>query len=258
MREGLDYAWHGTLQPQAFIDAGYSFACRYLSRDPTKDIDAAEAKLLSGAGLDIVLVWETSERRPVTGGYEGGLVDAKLAFERAAQLGMPADRPIYFAVDYDVVSTAADAYFRGIRDAGYPVERVGVYAGLRPLRHLLDVGLASYGWQTSAWSEGVWDPRAHLRQYKYGLKFPGVDSSDANHAMFEDFGQWSLRAQEEEDALTPEQELLLKYNHVRLLGIGQELAIIRAQLCGATAAELAAMEAAKEAAVAAERKQLGI
>jgi hypothetical protein len=51
---------------------------------------------------------------------------------------------------------------------------------------------------------------------------------------------------------------LLKYNHVRLLGIGQELAIIRAQMGGATAAELAEMTAAKEAAVAAERKQLGI
>ena len=45
MREGLDYAWHGALRPQAFIDAGYSFVCRYLSRDPTKDIDAAEARL---------------------------------------------------------------------------------------------------------------------------------------------------------------------------------------------------------------------
>lgn len=258
MREGLDYAWHGTLNPQTFVDAGYSFVCRYLSRDPTKDIDAAEARLLSDAGLDIVLVWETSERRPVTGGYEGGKVDAGLAFARAAALGMPDDRPVYFAMDYDVASTAADAYFRGIRDAGYPVERVGVYAGLRPLRHLLNEGLATWGWQTSAWSGGVWDPRAHLRQYKYGLRFPGVDSSDANHAMFDDFGQWSLRAQEEEDALTPEQELLLKYNHVRLLGIGQELAIVRAQLRGATTEELAAMEAAKEAAVAAERKQLGI
>jgi hypothetical protein len=258
MREGLDYAWHGTLQPQTFINAGYSFVCRYLSRDPTKDIDATEAKLLSDAGLDIVLVWETSERRPVTGGYEGGKTDAKTAFERAAALGMPDDRPIYFAMDYDVAAGAADDYFRGIRDAGYPATHVGIYAGLRPLRHLLNEGLARYGWQTSAWSGGVWDPRAHLRQYKYGLKFPGVDSADANHAMAEDFGQWSLRAQEEEAALTPEQDMLLRYNHVRLLGIGQELDIIRAKLEGATAAELATMDIAKEAAVAAERKSLGI
>lgn len=64
-------------------------------------------------------------------------------------------------------------------------------------------------------------------------------------------------AKEEED-MTEEQDRLLRYNHVRLLGIGQELDIIRAKLEGATAAELAKMNAAKEAAVAAERKQLGI
>ncbi len=253
MREGLDYAWHGTLRPQAFIDAGYSFVCRYLSRDPSKDIDAAEAKLLSDAGLDLVLVWETSEKRPITGGYAGGMTDARLAFERAKALGMPDGRPVYFAVDYDVASTAADAYFRGIRDAGFPAERVGVYAGLRPLRHLLDVGLAGWGWQTSAWSGGVWDPRAHIRQYKYGLTFPGVSSADANKAPFDDFGQWNLRG----DTLTDLEREAIYYAAVRSLSNQFDIAILEAKFEG-KADEVKRLEAKKATDVANERKHYGL
>lgn len=254
MREGLDYAWHGTLQPQTFIDAGYSFICRYLSRDPTKDINAAEARLLSDAGLDIVLVWETSERRPVTGGYEGGKADAGLAFARAAALGMPADRPIYFAMDYDVPEDAADHYFRGIRDAGFPAERVGVYAGIRPLRHLLNVGLATWGWQTSAWSGGQWDPRAHLRQYKYGLTFPGVSSADANKAPFDDFGQWSLR---EDDLMDAELVKIIKQGRVSDVARSYDVEIIRAEIKG-DAERVAKLEADKLQDLEDVRKALGL
>lgn len=254
MRRGLDYAWHGPLDPLAFIDAGYSFVCRYLSRDPTKDIDAAEAKLLSDAGLDIVLVWETSEKRPVTGGYEGGKMDAVLAFRRAAALGMPDDRPVYFAMDYDVAANAADAYFEGIRDVGYPAERVGVYAGLKPLRHLLDAGLAKWGWQTSAWSGGVWDPRAHILQYKYGLTFPGVESADANRAPFEDFGQWSLREEEDVNKL---QEEAIYYAAVRSLSNQFDIAILEAKF-ECNAARVAELEAKKAIDVANDRKRYGL
>lgn len=254
MREGLDYAWHGTLRPQAFIDAGYSFVCRYLSRDPSKDIDAAEAKLLSDAGLDLVLVWETSEKRPITGGYAGGMTDARLAFERAKALGMPDGRPVYFAVDYDVASTAADAYFKGIRDAGFPVERVGVYAGLRPLRHLLDVGLATWGWQTSAWSGGQWDPRAHLRQYKYGLKFPGVSSADANKAPFDDFGQWSLREDDDMDAGLVK---IIKQGRLSDVARSYDVEIIRAEIKG-DAGRVAKLEADKLQDLEDVRKALGL
>jgi len=254
MREGLDYAWHGLLRPQAFIDAGYSFVCRYLSRDPSKDIDAEEAKLLSDVGLDIVLVWETSEKRPITGGYAGGMTDARLAFQRAAALGMPDGRPVYFAVDYDVAAAAADAYFKGIRDAGFPAERVGVYAGLRPLRHLLDVGLATWGWQTSAWSGGQWDPRAHLRQYKYGLKFPGVSSADANEAPFDDFGQWSLREDDEMDA---ELVKIIKQGRLSDVARSYDVEIIRAEIRG-DAERVAKLEADKLQDLEDVRKALGL
>lgn len=257
MREGLDYAWHGTLRPQAFIDAGYSFVCRYLSRDPSKDIDAAEAKLLSDAGLDIVLVWETSEKRPITGGYAGGVTDARLAFERAKVLGMPNHRPVYFAVDWDVAATAADAYFKGIRDAGFPAERVGVYGGIKPLSHLLDVGLATWGWQTSAWSGGKWDPRAHIQQYEYGLRFPGVDSADANRAPFDDFGQWSLRAETQEDDMDKEIIELIKQGRLSDVARSYDVEIIRAEIKG-DSARVAKLEADKQADLEDVRKVLGL
>ena len=254
MREGLDYAWHGTLRPQAFIDAGYSFVCRYLSRDPTKDIDLAEAKLLSDAGLDLVLVWETSEKRPITGGYRGGEWDATVAFERAAALGMPDGRPIYFAVDWDVAATAADPYFIGIRDAGFPAERVGVYGGIKPLSHLLDVGLAAWGWQTSAWSGGQWDSRAHLRQYKYGLRFPGVDSADANVAPFDDFGQWSLREDDMDAGLVK----IIKQGRVSDVARSYDIQILRAEIKGASAEDIATIDAEKAKDVAEVKAALGL
>jgi hypothetical protein len=46
----------------------------------------------------------------------------------------------------------------------------------------------SWYWQTDAWSGGVWDVHAHLRQ-EGSITINGVDC-DRNTAMTADYGQW--------------------------------------------------------------------
>jgi hypothetical protein len=49
--------------------------------------------------------------------------------------------------------------------------------------------LIRWGWQTSAWSGGNWDPRAQLQQFSNSHRVGGVEC-DYNHGLGRDFGQW--------------------------------------------------------------------
>src|SRR3954454_9683507 len=99
MPEGIDYAF-GRPTMAALKSAGIKFVCRYLSHSPSKNLTAAEAKKLSDAGIWIVVVWETTAKRALDG-YAAGAADARDALAQAQICGMPDDRPIYFAVDWD-------------------------------------------------------------------------------------------------------------------------------------------------------------
>lgn len=189
-RQGLDYAWAGALRPDVWKADGYSFVCRYLSHTPSKDIGLSEARMLSAAGLDIVLVWETSANRAGQGAA-AGTTDARDANTRAAALEMPPDRPLYFAVDFEATVAQVAGYFAGIR-AVLPVARIGAYGSYRVVKGLFDSGAIAWGWQTSAWSYGKWEPRAHLQQYAYDYIGGGLSQADKNRAMYADFGQWRI------------------------------------------------------------------
>jgi hypothetical protein len=178
MKTGIDYAWQHPPLP-----AGCEFVARYLSTDTSKNITAREAAALEAAGQDIVVVWETTTNR-VDSGHDGGVADARTALQQATDAGMPAGSPIYFAVDYDAqVGPIIFGYFQGVREV-LGAGRVGVYGGYYAVRALLDAGAVDYVWQTSAWSAGHWEPRAHIQQYGYNAVY------DWNRAYFPDFGQW--------------------------------------------------------------------
>ncbi|TDD57870.1 DUF1906 domain-containing protein, partial [Actinomadura rubrisoli] len=112
---GVDYAW-GRPGVAALKRAGVKFVCRYLSHDTTgKNLTRAEADELSGAGLWLVVVWESAASRALAG-RDAGEADAKDAAGQAASLGMPDGRPIYFAVDFDATEEqqgAINAYLDG-------------------------------------------------------------------------------------------------------------------------------------------------
>ncbi|MFC6885008.1 MULTISPECIES: glycoside hydrolase domain-containing protein [Actinomadura] len=189
---GVDYAW-GRPGAAALKRAGAKFACRYLSHDTTgKNLTKAEADELSAAGIWLVVVWESAANRALAG-RGAGEDDARDAARQAAALGMPSDRPVYFAVDFDASSaqqSAINAYLDGAA-AVLGRDRVGLYAGFGPVKRALDAGKAAYAWQTYAWSGGKWDLRAQLQQYSNDHTINGV-GVDYDRAIKSDYGQWRV------------------------------------------------------------------
>ncbi|MEW2545085.1 DUF1906 domain-containing protein [Streptomyces sp. NPDC047002] len=186
---GVDYAW-GRPGGAALKAAGKKFACRYLSGDEGKNLTAEEARELAAHGVSCVVVWESSAQRALSG-KKGGEEDARKAETLAAHAGMPGDRPIYFAVDFDATPGQQDdinAYLDGAAGV-VGRERVGVYGGYYPLKRALDAKKAAWGWQTPAWSGGQWDKRAHIRQG--AQQTIGGTACDLNTAKAEDYGQWT-------------------------------------------------------------------
>lgn len=187
--KGIDYGW-GRPLAKNIAAKGYQFVCRYLSANPTKNITSAEIQDFHSHNLKICLVWQTTEKRPLSG-FEGGKSDARRARNLASTLGFPSYRPIYFACDYDFSpkdQPLIDEYFKGIATI-IPVCLIGIYGGYYVVKRVVDAKLATFIWQTSAWSGGKWDSRAHLRQVRYDERINGVQC-DINLAMQEDFGQW--------------------------------------------------------------------
>lgn len=197
--EGVDYAWDRPSIP-GLAAAGKYFACRYLSYNTTgKNLTTGERDALFAAGLAICLNWE-NRSDDASDGYSGGVRNAREALRQASALGFPPDRPIYFSIDEDTSGTPArvDAYLKGIGSV-MPVALIGVYGGLATVRRAHEQGLATWLWQTYAWSRGAWYAAAHVQQYRNGVMVAGADV-DLNRAMVTDYGQWTGDA---DMALTP-------------------------------------------------------
>lgn len=193
-RFGLDWSVARPPSDKALAAAGVTFACRYLSYSPAKNLKLLEANHLSSIGVDLVVVWETTANRALAG-HDAGVADATEALRQANHLGMPDGRPIYFAIDFDATAHQLQheitEYFRGVNEV-LGVARTGVYGGLRQVGAMFDAGLVSFGWQTYAWSAGQWDGRAQIQQYRNDQFIGGV-SVDFDRATAADFGQWSVQ-----------------------------------------------------------------
>jgi hypothetical protein len=198
---GVDYAW-GRPGASALKQAGVKFVCRYLSHDTTgKNLILAEARQLTSAGIWIVVVWESTAQRALSG-HAAGVADAEAAVQQAAACGMPDGRPIYFAVDFDASSgqqAAINSYLDGTAGV-VGRDRVGLYAGYYVVKRAFDAEKITWAWQTYAWSGGHWDGRAQLQQYSNDHKINGV-GLDYDRAVKDDYGQWrvgTLPEQEDE------------------------------------------------------------
>jgi hypothetical protein len=190
-RRGVDYSY-ARPAPSAIRADGYTFAVRYLSYEPGKNLSHAEADALMHAGVDVVAVWEAGGFDTLSG-YGVGVQDARAAAQEAVADGSPNDRPIYFAIDFDATGNeqgAIDAYFDGVASV-IGRARTGAYGGYYPIKRLFDAGKIHYGWQTYAWSGGLWDTRAQLRQVQNDV-FVGGGECDADVGVAPDFGQWGF------------------------------------------------------------------
>lgn len=185
-QQGIDYSF-ARPDPAAIKAAGFSFVCRYLASSSGKRVTLAEAQALKAAGLALVLVFEDYANQALNG-YSQGVADAQEALGQANAIGWPADRPIYFAVDFDINDAqkpVAAQYMDGVISV-LELNRVGAYGGYWWIKYCVENKLASFFWQACAWSGGQVHPATHIYQ-DGGSAFNG--GADTDKALQADFGQ---------------------------------------------------------------------
>lgn len=192
MAQVLDYS-AGKPGAAAIKRAGYIGAVRYIGFPTrTKCTDAGELADFTRHGLGMALVYQDG-RGDALGGYSGGVAAAGRAGKHADAIGFPSGRPIYFAVDQDIVT---DAQMRAVREylrgAGSVLGtgRVGVYGERDVTVAARTQGVASWFWQTRAWSGTPvrLDPERHLYQ-RPGQIYVGGIQCDVNDVLKADWGQ---------------------------------------------------------------------
>jgi hypothetical protein len=161
-------------------DAGVKTVARYYDRDygsgtgencwhnPTKCLQKNELSAIEEAGLSVVVIFQhcnadcanfsTANAATADKGHK----DATAAILRAADLGQPADTPIYFGIDFDPVrygSCKSDAqvlasietYFSQINEVLARTSwQVGVYGAGHTCQFLKDRKLAKYFWLSAS------------------------------------------------------------------------------------------------------------
>ena len=206
MIEGVDFS-AARPDPAGLAAAGKAFAVRYVAAYTNKfNLTLDESQQLASHGIWSVAVFERAANRALSG-WQAGRDDAATADKAAQACGMPASRPIYFAVDFNPTSgqiPALSAYFQGLIDV-LGVHRAGVYGGLGTIRAAATVGI-TWLWQTYAWSGGAWDPRCQLQQYKNAQPVAG-GSVDLTRATVADYGQWMPNRLPNMSPLTQEPEV---------------------------------------------------
>jgi hypothetical protein len=190
MAQVLDYS---AGFPGAYVikQAGYAGAVRYIGYpDRAKCTTRGELKDFTAAGIGMALVFENNAT-DWRGGFGTGQASARRARDHANAIGFPADRPIYMAVDQDVDTASAFQtmveYLRGASTSLGGVHLTGVYGEVDVINRARDAGVATWFWQTAAWSRGR-RTEAHLFQ-RIGTVNVGGIGCDINDVLQDDWGQ---------------------------------------------------------------------
>jgi hypothetical protein len=190
MGQVLDYS-AGFPGAASIRGAGYWGAVRYIGfPDRRKCTTADELADFTANGIGMALVHENT----VTdwrGGYSAGQPAGQRARNHARSIGFPDHRPIYLAVDQDVVTSGEFGlmvdYLRGAGAAVGGPSLLGVYGEADAIDAARNAGVASYFWQTAAWSRGR-RTSAHLFQH-VGTVYVGGVACDVNDVLADDWGQ---------------------------------------------------------------------
>ena len=224
MSQVLDYS-SGFPGAAAIGLAGYVGAVRYIGAPGNpKCTTVEELEDFEAHGLGMALVFERAQR-DWADGYAAGQLAAAVARNHADGVGFPPDRPIYFAIDTDIVSAADFStvidYVRGACSV-MGAERTGVYGEYDVCRRVASSGYARYYWQCRAWS-GTPPQRYAGQLYQSGrqVTVAGV-VCDENDVLSDDWGQHPAP---EDGDMTPDQAN-------RLIWCEQTLRTISEQLTG--------------------------
>jgi len=169
---------------QQLKEAGGSFVCRYLSGGSSKDIDKKELDNLEGAGIKVVLNWETTGQE---NNRAQGESDARAARAESEKLGK-GGAPLYFSADFDPSGRENEIkeYMSGVASV-LGKDKTGLYGGVAAVKAYFDAGIGKYAWQTYAWSNGNWDGRAQIEQYQNDARV-GPATVDRDRTTADDFG----------------------------------------------------------------------
>jgi LysM repeat protein len=187
MSRGIDYSW---ARPggNSIKQAGFDFACRYLSHDDGKTITQGEASDLINNGVDIVLVYESYATRPLAG-HDAGVQDGQTAVAEAQAIGFAGDT-IYAAADFDATEAQQaliDSYLHGFTEGLGGKYQTGVYGGFYVVKRCKENGTATKFWQTLAWSGGQILDGVHI--YQNGQTTFG-GGADIDEGRQDNIGQW--------------------------------------------------------------------
>lgn len=203
MAQVLDYS---AGQPGAanIARAGFDGAVRYIGfPERRKCTTHSELDSYSRNGLGMALVFQDGTG-DFLGGYSAGQQNARRARAHADDIGFPRNRPIYMAIDRDVVSEHDFGLMLAYLDGAGSVlgsANTGVYGEYDVVRRALQGGHAAYGWQTAAWSGGKLFAGAHLYQ-RIGTALVGGIACDINDVRAADWGQHDYMHTEDAVALT--------------------------------------------------------
>lgn len=181
---GVDYSF-ARPDPKMLVSRGVKHVGRYL-HDSGKGLTRPEYDSLRAAGLEVWLIFER-DGKELLGGFAAGKEAATIAEAQRTSLGLGA-QPIYFNVDFDAPAADMPAILDALDGAASVIglDRVGLYAGIKPIAAAFDAGKITWGFQTYAWSGGKWDPRAQLQQWSNGQWGGTVDFT---RAMVAEYGQ---------------------------------------------------------------------
>lgn len=195
MKTGLDYSWQKP-DPSVIARAGFQFVMRYVDYPGAngKGITRAELDSLRAAGLAVGLIYESTDSRALDG-FTAGASDAAQVQQQIFALDWPADRPIYFAVDFDAQPAQYPliaSYFDGVKSVLGSIARIGIYGGYDVMQWAHDNAIAGYFWQSLGWhhDKGVYE-NASIHQYQNDVTLDGK-AVDYNVALNPDYGVWEV------------------------------------------------------------------
>lgn len=207
----LDYS-AGRPGAAAIKAAGYQGAMRYIGQPgATKNTTPLELQDFDAHGLGMGLVFEQRAGN-WRGAFARGQIDGSKARQHATSIGFPKDRPIYMAVDQDVVTGAEFGlmldYLRGANGPLGGSHLTGVYGEHDVCLRAQQAGVARWFWQCRAWSGSpakLFGGR-HLYQNARQVVVGGFQC-DLNDVLQADWGQHNVTSIEEADMPLSEDDL---------------------------------------------------
>lgn len=185
----IDYSYsHFT--GQVLNSVGVTLVGRYVPTGSAgKDLTNAEVNDLHSHGIGIFVFFETTATR-AGGGKGAGYADGINANKAMDRLGYPKQCPIFYTVDYPVGDPRTLApYFEGLKEAGG--RPIGAYGQATVIAYLRTTLRVPYGVQSSAWSNGLLTPLAHVYQKNvHTYAIPGHANRDWDEDIVEHSFPW--------------------------------------------------------------------